>query len=477
VSTTPQLNDTSSPGLFLNTLDTQLAAMAKQTGRLPEALRDQAKPAVANVRHDLLQVTSHAELHTLAARYAKPEPGIDPVTAALRAKVVEQVGSYLRENTALAAQRNAPSVTETSTPARTQQPDIRHTDTPNTIATQPPAPEPLRPPTLGVQPRDLVVIRNGEDQKRWAVVDRKHTNGTYVVRISGQPTVVPAISITHIIDPKKQPDLPIDSIIERGTVLPVARVNWGDDAERLAQLAKGQPSMRRLPSAMDNFDLRDGIGTSNERAPKANAHLIAADQRNDQQPENVYVRNASRQQDTVRFKDRDDTVQRLPTAGPQAMRRSAELDNQPTGQTRILVTGSPNLGPEAAQTIKAALAREIGSADPATFTVVHGASKGADELAHKAARELGMRVEPFRADWKTHGNAAGGIRNQDMLNSGASKVLAFVDKPIDHIRGAADLVGRARNSGIPAVITNTAPALTQQNVTPTPQPPAARLAR
>ncbi len=495
MSTSPQLNDTTSPALFLNVLDAQLAVMAKQSSRLPEALREHAKGAVTNVRNDLLQITNHAELHTLAARYAKAEPDIEPVTAALRTKIVEQVGTYLSANTptaqnpmpaqaalaqpAITTQRSASA--EPSTPSRTapvdvapqpktQKPDTAKPTTPQTSKT-----ELHRQPTHTVQPRELVIFRNGEDQNRWGIVDHKHTNGTYVIRVSGQPTVVPAISITHIIDPRKQPDLPIDSIIEKGTVLPVRRVNWGDNADRLAQLAKGQPSMRRLPSATDNLDLRDGIGTSNERVPKPNAHLIAADQHNDQQPDNLYGRNTSRSQDTVRFKDRDDIVQQLPTAGPHAMRRSTTLDNQPTGQTRILVTGSRSLGPEAFSTIKDALAHEIGSADPAKFTVVHGAGKGADELAHKAARELGIRTEPFRADWKTHGKAAGPIRNQDMLNSGVTKVLAFVDKPLDQSRGTADIVRRTRHAGIPVAITNTAPLITQQHVTP--QLPAARLAR
>lgn len=486
--TTIALSDTTSPGRFLATLDMQLADMATNAHRLPTQLRPYATTAVEAVRADVLEVTSHSDLRALAARYARPDTALDPVTTALRAKVADQVTTYLHAAPpVIEARPKEPTPIDTprgaTTPQPSTQPTLQPSPKPDGLAQEPAKQDAPRLPQQGIQPRDVVLFRNGPDQTRWGIVDRPHTNGAYVVRVGGQPFVVPAISITHTVDPRKQPDLPIDSIIEKGTMLPVRRVSWGQDAQRLEQVAKGQPGMRRLASVTDNFDLRDGIGTSNERVTPEHHRLIESDQRRDQQPDNTYHRNSTvPATDHIKFKDRDDQPHRLPTAGPRAMQRAAALDDQPHGQTRILVTGSRELNAESAPTIKAALVREIGTSDPATFTIVHGASKGADELAHKAARELGMRVQPFRADWQTHGNAAGPIRNQEMLDSGVHKVIAFTNKPLEQSRDTQALVGRARNAGIPTAVVDTATPTITATVTArpsivAPQPTAPKLTR
>ena len=106
--------------------------------------------------------------------------------------------------------------------------------------------------------------------------------------------------------------------------------------------------------------------------------------------------------------------------------------------------------------------------DPAKVTIVHGAARGADQLAAQAARELGMRVEGHRADWDTHGKAAGAIRNQQMLDSGAQRVIAFVDKPLDQSRGTAEMVARARNAGVATTIINTGHAPSNRPTAATP---------
>ena len=77
------------------------------------------------------------------------------------------------------------------------------------------------------------------------------------------------------------------------------------------------------------------------------------------------------------------------------------------------------------------------------LTIVHGAARGADTLVGEVAGELGLEVEPHPADWKTHGKAAGPIRNQQMLDAGADLVIAFPGG-----KGTADMVERARKAGI-----------------------------
>ena len=228
--------------------------------------------------------------------------------------------------------------------------------------------------------------------------------------------------------------------------------------------------MQRLGHVTDGFDLRDRIGTNNERADPSTRRDDMARDRSDQQPDVDFVRsNPGRRTRTTPTPGA--AVQRLPTAGPNAMGWSANLDNAPAGQIRVIVTGSRDLTPDAYDTIKATLQRELADLDPAKVTIVHGAAKGADRLAAQAARELGMRTEGHRADWDTHGKAAGPLRNRQMLDSGAQRVIAFVDKPLDQSRGTADMVDRARNAAIPATVIDTQTSAVVP-VAPTPAPPA-----
>ena len=79
-------------------------------------------------------------------------------------------------------------------------------------------------------------------------------------------------------------------------------------------------------------------------------------------------------------------------------------------------------------------------------TVVHGAARGADVRAGEAALRRGLWVEAHPADWFRYGNAAGPIRNQEMINAGADVVIAFPGG-----RGTADLCRRAEAAGIPVL--------------------------
>ena len=81
--------------------------------------------------------------------------------------------------------------------------------------------------------------------------------------------------------------------------------------------------------------------------------------------------------------------------------------------------------------------------------VIHGGARGADSLAGQAAEELGIPVEVYPADWKTHGKKAGLIRNQQMIDEGKpDAVVAFHGG-----RGTADMLRRAKEAGLPVWIT------------------------
>lgn len=75
--------------------------------------------------------------------------------------------------------------------------------------------------------------------------------------------------------------------------------------------------------------------------------------------------------------------------------------------------------------------------------LIHGAARGADSLARDWARARGVWIRSCPADWRTHGLAAGPIRNQQMLELLPDVVIAF-----EGGKGTADMVRRARKAGV-----------------------------
>lgn len=83
---------------------------------------------------------------------------------------------------------------------------------------------------------------------------------------------------------------------------------------------------------------------------------------------------------------------------------------------------------------------------PSDTVIVHGAARGADQIAGQEAQKLGLLVEPHAADWETHGKSAGFVRNREMAALGADLCLAFWD---GRSRGTAMMVDLAEKHGIP----------------------------
>lgn len=88
-----------------------------------------------------------------------------------------------------------------------------------------------------------------------------------------------------------------------------------------------------------------------------------------------------------------------------------------------------------------------GLGPPAASEIISGMAPGADSYAAEWAQRFGFPLHKFHADWKTHGKAAGPIRNQRMLDEGKPDlVVAFPGG-----RGTADMVRRARSAGVPVM--------------------------
>lgn len=80
--------------------------------------------------------------------------------------------------------------------------------------------------------------------------------------------------------------------------------------------------------------------------------------------------------------------------------------------------------------------------------IVCGGCRGADRLGERYAREHGIPVVYFPADWDRHGRAAGPIRNREMAEYAGSDahgvLVAFWN---GHSRGTADMITTAANHG------------------------------
>ena len=82
-----------------------------------------------------------------------------------------------------------------------------------------------------------------------------------------------------------------------------------------------------------------------------------------------------------------------------------------------------------------------------TVEIVSGHARGADSLGELYAKEHGLKLSVFKADWNQFGNAAGYIRNKQMLNYAMEEypiVAAFWD---GESKGTKDMIERSRRAG------------------------------
>lgn len=106
---------------------------------------------------------------------------------------------------------------------------------------------------------------------------------------------------------------------------------------------------------------------------------------------------------------------------------------------RIIVTG----GRDCADREAVFTALDKLNAESQIVRVIQGGASGADRLAAQWAIQNNIACETCPADWRTHGRAAGPIRNANMLtNHPGATVVAFPGG-----RGTADMVRRAEIAG------------------------------
>lgn len=109
---------------------------------------------------------------------------------------------------------------------------------------------------------------------------------------------------------------------------------------------------------------------------------------------------------------------------------------------RILFTGSRHWN-------NAAPVAAIINSLPDHAIVIHGAARGLDSLAGHLAKQRGLTVESYPADWNRYGKSAGFRRNEHMASLGADICFAF---PIKGSKGTRHMVTHARSLNIPVFI-------------------------
>lgn len=114
---------------------------------------------------------------------------------------------------------------------------------------------------------------------------------------------------------------------------------------------------------------------------------------------------------------------------------------------KILITGSRDW--KDGKVIERALADYANYDSRYDVEFIHGGAQGADLMGSIIARRFGWKVTEVKADWDAYGKAAGGIRNQQMVDMQPDVVLAFQK---DNSRGTQDCMDRAKKAGIPVVL-------------------------
>ena len=112
---------------------------------------------------------------------------------------------------------------------------------------------------------------------------------------------------------------------------------------------------------------------------------------------------------------------------------------------RILVSGSREY--QHFDVIEEAL--DSAAQDERDVVVVHGDARGADRLGKEAALMLGFSEESHPADWNSYGNAAGPIRNTEMLSGGIDIALFFLDSKAGNV-GTRHALKLAKRLGVPS---------------------------
>ena len=110
---------------------------------------------------------------------------------------------------------------------------------------------------------------------------------------------------------------------------------------------------------------------------------------------------------------------------------------------RVIIAGSRDFADyeHLSQTMDRLLSNVMKTED---IVIICGKARGADTLGDRYAKEHGLEVQYFPAEWKKHGKSAGYIRNTEMAKN-ADALVAFWDKKS---RGTKHMIETAKTYGL-----------------------------
>jgi hypothetical protein len=111
---------------------------------------------------------------------------------------------------------------------------------------------------------------------------------------------------------------------------------------------------------------------------------------------------------------------------------------------RILICGDRNwIDRDAIESVIKPLSKDT--------IIIHGACRGADQIAGELAKKYGLEVIEYPAEWDKYGRAAGPIRNKQMLDDeNPSLVLAF-HRNLALSKGTLNMITQAEMRAIPVI--------------------------
>lgn len=113
---------------------------------------------------------------------------------------------------------------------------------------------------------------------------------------------------------------------------------------------------------------------------------------------------------------------------------------------KVIIAGVRNLDAKHYQLISGLCDRILH--DVTVTEIVGGGASGVDKMGERYAKELGHPFKEFPADWKTHGKAAGPIRNKQMAEY-ADMLIAFWD---GRSRGTKNMIDQANKHRLKVVV-------------------------
>ena len=124
--------------------------------------------------------------------------------------------------------------------------------------------------------------------------------------------------------------------------------------------------------------------------------------------------------------------------------------NAQTAQYRVCVAGGRDFDnyPALKTALEALLAACPAGQGGAGVIIVSGGATGADRLGERFAKEHGLGLEVYPADWSAHGRYAGPIRNAQMAQI-SDELAAFWN---GRSRGTRHMIGQMRRLGKPCAV-------------------------